>query len=83
MAIIFDSNIYKKLKGFDESYFMYVEDCDIFYRAKKLNFKIHQNSKIQVIHFAQNDSKKKIVFFLYHLFSLFLFWFKILREKMR
>ena len=64
MAIIFDSNIYKKLKGFDESYFMYVEDCDIFYRAKKLNFKIHQNSKIQVIHFAQNDSKKKNSLFL-------------------
>jgi len=34
--LVFRPELYQKLKGFDESYFMYYEDVDICYRANKI-----------------------------------------------
>jgi len=34
--LVFKAGLYKKLNGFDESYFMYYEDVDICYRANKV-----------------------------------------------
>ncbi|MDH5999572.1 glycosyltransferase family 2 protein, partial [Vibrio aestuarianus] len=33
--LVFQADLYKKLNGFDENYFMYFEDVDICFRARK------------------------------------------------
>jgi len=49
--LVFKTELYKKLNGFDESYFMYFEDVDICYRAnKKLNEKVVYLKEIKAIH---------------------------------
>ena len=55
--MIIKADIYIKLNGFDEDYFMYVEDIDLCYRAKKLGIKITHNKDFYIIHETQMDSR--------------------------
>lgn len=55
--MIIKAEVYKKLKGFDEDYFMYVEDIDLCYRANKLGVKITHNKDFYIIHETQMDSR--------------------------
>lgn len=72
----FNMETYLRLKGFDEGYFMYCEDIDICYRAKKLeiNFKYFEN--IQALHLAQHSNRKFMSkSFRWHLKSIFRYLF--------
>ena len=51
-------DIYKKLNGFDEEYFMYVEDIDLCRRAKELGIKITHDKNHYIIHETQMDSRQ-------------------------
>lgn len=55
--LAFRSKHYKKLRGFDESYFMYCEDIDICYRSSILNKKVRYIHEIEAIHFAQHNNR--------------------------
>jgi N-acetylglucosaminyl-diphospho-decaprenol L-rhamnosyltransferase len=55
--MIIKAEVYKKLNGFDEDYFMYVEDIDLCYRANKLGIKITHNKDFYIIHETQMDSR--------------------------
>ncbi|MBI2641873.1 glycosyltransferase family 2 protein [Candidatus Roizmanbacteria bacterium] len=44
-------SLFKKLKGFDESFFMYGEDLDLSYRIKKLGYNIIYYPHYSVTHF--------------------------------
>lgn len=44
-------SVFEKLGGFGESYFMYVEDIDFCYKAKKAGFRIYYNPDIEITHF--------------------------------
>jgi len=76
MFILFTKKIYKKLEGFDESYFLYYEDVDICCRARKLNKKILVLKNTKVIHKARRSSRKNLKFFLIHLCSMIIFFYK-------
>ena len=76
MFLIFRSRAFQKLKGFDQRYFMYVEDCDICMRARKKGLSLGDLKNFSVIHFAQRDSRKKIKLSLIHTFSLIKYWIK-------
>lgn len=52
-------DIFEKLGGFDERYFLYVEDVDFCCRARKAGFKIYYNPKAQIIHYDQGRSKER------------------------
>lgn len=52
------SELFQKLKGFDEGYFMYVEDMDICFRAKKLGYSTVFYSEAQVVHKGQGSSSR-------------------------
>jgi len=70
--MVIKSSSYKKLKGFDERYFLYCEDIDICYRAKKEKMKIVYNPEFYIIHESQLASRT--IFsktFLVHLRSIF------------
>lgn len=43
-------SLFKKLSGFDESYFMYIEDMDLCFRANKLEFATYFYPDVKVFH---------------------------------
>ncbi len=51
--------VFEKLGGFDEKYFMYVEDVDFCYRAKKAGYKIYYNPRAEIIHYNQGKMRQK------------------------
>jgi len=49
--------VFKKLKGFDESFFAYLEDIDFFLRFKKAGYKMAISDNIKVLHKHMTTSK--------------------------
>jgi N-acetylglucosaminyl-diphospho-decaprenol L-rhamnosyltransferase len=76
--LVFKSGLYEKLKGFDESYFMYFEDVDICFRARKYyNQQVVYLRNIKGIHEGGYQNRK--IFskhFLWYFSSLLRFLFK-------
>lgn len=50
--------VFEKLKGFDEGYFMYVEDVDLCYRVKKAGYRVVVNPQVRVLHVGQGSSNR-------------------------
>ena len=73
MFLMFASNDFSKLKGFDTDFFLYFEDVDICKRGTNIGFKVGQSRKIEVIHNAQRKSHYDLKHFIYHLKSYFLY----------
>ncbi len=70
--MVIRSDSYRKLEGFDERYFLYCEDIDICYRAKKSGMKIVYNPEFYVVHESQLASRELFSkTFLIHLKSIF------------
>ncbi len=56
--LLFKASLFKKLGGFDPNYFMYCEDIDICWRAKKiLNRPLFFYPKIKAVHYAQHANR--------------------------
>ncbi len=55
--MLFRASVYRALDGFDEDYFMYCEDIDICYRARKMGFKITVDHACHIEHHAQMHSR--------------------------
>jgi len=64
--MIFKPLAYRRLNGFDESYFMYCEDMDLCFRANKLNMKLGYDGEVYIEHNTQMQSR--------HLFSDSMQW---------
>ncbi|MDM5119743.1 glycosyltransferase family 2 protein [Aeromonas hydrophila] len=64
--LIFNAALYKKLKGFNEEYFMYCEDIDICWRACEIaGEKVYFMPAYKAVHLAQLRNRK---FFSKHFF---------------
>lgn len=63
------TKIFKKLKGFDDRFFMYLEDADLSRRARKYG-KIMFLPTETVVHFWHRESSRKLKFFFIHLKSM-------------
>ena len=66
-ALSIRKDVFKKIKGFDENFFMYFEDRDLCYKVKELGYKVVVNNEIKVIHFGGktpifNRDRKKIYY---------------------
>jgi hypothetical protein len=72
---LFRSEIYKKLNGFDEDFFMYMEDVDIFIRAKKYG-KTVVNPNFKIYHEFRKGSSKSFKLLAYHISSAVKFFLK-------
>ncbi len=56
-CLLIKTNVFKKLKGFDESFFAYLEDVDFFLRFKKAGYKMAISEDIKVLHHHMTTSK--------------------------
>jgi GT2 family glycosyltransferase len=70
----FDAKIYQKLNGFNKKFFLYYEDLDISFRAKKLAENI-VFTDIFVFHKWKRCSTKNLKLFFVHLRSFFQYFF--------
>ena len=70
---IFPTGVFKSLNGFDERYFMYMEDADICIRAKEFG-KTVINPNYKIYHEFAKGSSKSIKLLWWHLVSAFKFF---------
>ncbi|MCL5439117.1 MAG: glycosyltransferase family 2 protein [Patescibacteria group bacterium] len=57
-SLMIRSDLFRKLGGFDENFFMYIEDMDLCLRAKKIGYLTYFYSKIKIFHDEQGSSNR-------------------------
>ena len=67
MFMLYPSTIYESIKGFDEKYFLYVEDADICTRIWRAGYKVGIDPRISIIHDARRASLKSWQHFSWHI----------------
>lgn len=70
MFMLFKSEAYAKVGGFDERYFMYCEDADICTRLWKAGYKVVGRLSASVIHNAQRASHRNFRHLSWHVRSM-------------
>ncbi len=69
MFIVFNRNAYTQVGGFDERYFMYLEDTDICRRLSLAGWCVLLQPSSKVIHDAQRSSRRNLQHLFWHLCS--------------
>ena len=76
-CMMFPVSLYYELKGFDERFFLYFEDTDFCYQAKKKGYKIIYNPEVSIYHHKYGSSNNRILMNRIHFYvSMFKFLFK-------
>lgn len=70
MCMVFSSEVFRKICGFDERYFLYYEDVDLCGRLMLSGYKIVLCPQATVIHHAQRSSHRDIKYMRWHLASM-------------
>ncbi len=74
--LLVESALYSQLKGLDESYYMYCEDIDFCYRAKKSGYDLCYLETLKAVHFRRRYSKRFMSkYFFWHVASVFRYSF--------
>lgn len=75
MFMLFRSEVYRKVGGFDESYFLYYEDVDICARLRVAGYRAVQCSDVTVVHDARRSSHRSLKYLRWHVGSMLHFFF--------
>jgi GT2 family glycosyltransferase len=70
MFMLFRSEVFRSLQGFDEGYFLYYEDVDICVRLWRMKKRITACPTVAVIHDARRDSHHKWRHLRWHIGSM-------------
>ena len=66
-ALVIRADIFRKIGGFDEKFFAYFEDRDLFLGVRKIGYKIMVLPEVKVIHFGGksliSDKKRKKLYY--------------------
>jgi N-acetylglucosaminyl-diphospho-decaprenol L-rhamnosyltransferase len=73
MFMLFRSDAYRAVKGFDERYFMYLEDVDICKRLQLKGCDILYDDTVTVVHDGQYASRRNLKHLSWHVRSLLRF----------
>lgn len=74
--LIFRAELYQKMKGLDEQYYMYCEDIDACARMKLQGINFHYLEDVKAVHFRRRDSKRFLTkYFFWHVCSVFRYSF--------
>lgn len=76
MFMLFRSDIYRRLKGFDEAYFLYYEDVDICARMWKAGLRVVAIPDASVTHDARRASRHDARYIKWHIESMARYFFK-------
>ena len=57
-ALMIRADLFRKLRGFDEKIFMYMEDVDLCFRANEIGFKTYFYPNINLIHREHGSSNR-------------------------
>lgn len=76
MFMLFRSDCFAQLKGFDEKFFLYYEDVDICARAWTQGMKVLACTNVSVIHDARRSSRHEPRYMWWHLTSLARYFWK-------
>ena len=80
-CIFTKKSFYQKLDGFDETIFMYMEEVDLLYRAKKMGWQTYIYPASQIIHLGSASSGGKTLPIL-QVFKGFIFFYRKHRSKL-
>ena len=75
MFMMFKSDLFKTISGFNESYHMYCEDADICKRIKASGHSVFLVPSTSVIHDARRSSRRNIRYLYWHIKSMVYFLF--------
>lgn len=56
--MMFRKEVYERIGGFDEDFFMYGEDLDLCYRTQKAGYKIYYVPTTEIIHYKGESTKR-------------------------
>jgi N-acetylglucosaminyl-diphospho-decaprenol L-rhamnosyltransferase len=70
MFMLFPWNVYERLRGFDERYFLYYEDVDLCCRARAAGYEVALTPAARVIHEARRESRRSPKHFRHHIASM-------------
>lgn len=73
--MFFRTSVFKQLGGFDERFFMYLEDCDIARRAAEISTVLHIPS-VEVVHLWERASKTNKKLLMIHIQSILKYFLK-------
>lgn len=74
MFMLFRREVYDKLGGFDEGYFLYYEDVDLCARIRLQGYEVALCPDAKVIHHAQRSSHRNLKYLKWHLTSMLRFF---------
>ena len=75
MFMFFASPTFKSVEGFDERYFMYLEDADICRRLRRKGLSVVYVPGYEIIHEARRTSRKNLKYLTWHVRSMIRFLF--------
>ena len=73
---LFKTEDFVRIKGFDERYFLYMEDADICRKIDSIGKKKIYYPKEHIIHILKKDSSKRVKFLMIHWTSIIRYFFK-------
>jgi len=74
MFMVFPSQVFKQLGGFDERYFLYYEDVDVCARLNLAGFRVVVCPNSRVVHHAQRKSHRHLIYLRWHISSVWRFF---------
>lgn len=83
MFMLYPLNVFKRLGGFDEKYFLYYEDVDICARLRLLGYEVAVCPDAKIIHHAQRSSHKSFRYTRWHLTSMTRFFLSPVYRQLR
>lgn len=87
MFLIFSSEAYRQVGGFNERFFLYYEDYDVCARLRRAGFTVAVNQQARAVHDAQRSSRRSLRPLGWHLTSVLrvwtssVFWWAMLSRK--
>ncbi|MBU3647330.1 MAG: glycosyltransferase [Limnohabitans sp.] len=74
LFMLFRSETFARLKGFDARYFLYYEDVDLCARLSLSGLRVALSPEVTVVHLAQRSSHHNFKYFRWHVVSMLKFF---------
>lgn len=70
MCMVLKTAQFRRLRGFDEKFFLYLEDADLCARIRLQGLQVAWHPQARVVHEAQRSSHRKLRYLLWHASSM-------------